>query len=252
MDLEPGRANMDALAERALTPGKSSGHGAAKQNEERTAFGAGLLIAQENERRNLAMELHDDLSQRLALLELTVETLEKAETTKPQVRDQLHSVHEQIVELASALRKIAYQLHPGALEQLGLGPAVESFVREFSNREGIETRFQSANLPGTIDSNIALCLYRIVQESLRNVARHSGAKTAEVLLSRGDNVIQLRVKDSGSGFDYESTKPKHGLGLRSMEERARACGGSFHLTSRPGSGTEILVEVPELRPAEIS
>lgn len=245
VDLEPGRASMESAAERAMTSDGSSAGADAKPSEELRAFGAGLLMAQENERRNLSLELHDDLSQRLALLELNVETLEKGDSSPPQLREQLHSVHEQITGLSNSLRHIAYQLHPAALEQLGLGQAVESYVHEFGQRENIQVHFRANNLPGSIDSQIALCLYRIVQESLRNVAQHSDAKSADVSLSRTNHTIQLRVKDSGSGFDYESAKSKGGLGLRSMEERARACGGTFKLTTQAGSGTEVVVEVPE-------
>jgi signal transduction histidine kinase len=126
---------------------------------------------------------------------------------------------------------------------LGLGQAVESYVREFSEREQIEVRFEASNIGGTIDPQTALCLYRIVQESLRNIAQHSSAKTAEVTLSKTGGCIQLRVKDSGLGFEFGSSRTKGGLGLRSMEERARACGGTCKINAQPGAGTEVVVEV---------
>ncbi|PWT85589.1 MAG: chemotaxis protein CheR [Acidobacteria bacterium] len=243
VDLDSSRSTIEAAAEKAMADGGVT----PKTAKELRAFGTGLLVAQENERRNLALELHDDLSQRLALLELTVGTLEKNHPSADQREEQLRSVQQQLTSLGTSLRQIAYRLHPAALDQLGLAQAVESYVREFGDREGIQVRFQANNLPGIIDSQEALSLYRIVQEGLRNIAQHASAKTAEVLLSRTDHRIQLRIKDSGSGFNLEEAKEKTGLGLRSMEERARACGGTFKITSQPGSGTEIVVEVPEQR-----
>jgi two-component system CheB/CheR fusion protein len=247
VDLDPARLNLESLAERAMTGDGSAAGVDPKSSEEFRAFGAGLLMAQENERRNLALELHDDLNQRLALLELNVETLGKDEAHPKEFKQQLHSVQEQIRSLSNSLRQIAYQLHPAALEHLGLGQAVESYVKEFSEREHIRVRFQATNLPGTIDPENALCLYRIVQESLRNIAKHSSAKTAEINLSRANSTIQLKVRDSGLGFDSDAAKSKGGLGLRSMEERARACGGTFKLNVQPGAGTEVVVQVPESR-----
>ena len=238
------RANTEFVAERAMTGDHRQADRA--QNEELRAFSAGLLTAQENERRNLALELHDDLGQSLALLELSVESLERSNTPRKQWREDLHAVHEQIKSLSSSLRQIAYQLHPAALEHLGLAEAVESHVRQFNLREKILVRFQASNVPGDIDPQTALSLYRIVQESLSNIVKHSNAKSAEILLSRSEHTIRLRIKDSGSGFEFESSKNKGGLGLRSMEERTRACGGTFQINAKPGAGTEVLVEVPEI------
>jgi signal transduction histidine kinase len=207
-------------------------------------FSAGLLMAAEHERRNLALQLHDDLGQRLALLELNVETLERSDPPPELRKEQLHLVHQQITSLSNSIRRIAYQLHPATLEHLGLAAAVESYVREFTDLEKIHVQFEASDMPATIHSETALCLYRVVQEGLRNVARHSSAKSAEVSLRRTDSTIQLIVKDYGSGFEYPN-KTKGGLGLVSMAERARACGGVFKIKARPGHGTEIRVEIPE-------
>lgn len=248
VDLDPSRMSMEALAEHALRAESTPDAPGSKSYEELRAFGAGLLMAQETERQKLALELHDDLNQRLALLELNVETLEKGDAKNAQEwKQQLHSIHEQITSLSQSLRQIAYQLHPAALEHLGLAQAVESFVREFGEREDIEIRLRAENLPGVIDPQVALCLYRTVQESLHNVAQHSGAKSAEVILAHRDSVIQLRVKDSGLGFELEDAKSRGRLGLRSIEERARACGGTCKIITQPGAGTEVVVEIPEKR-----
>jgi signal transduction histidine kinase len=253
VDLDPARVSMEAVAERAIAGDPQENGASSQSNDELRAFGAGLLLAQENERRNLALELHDDLNQRLALLELNVETLEKEapsrnEKDEKERKRQLRSIHEQITSLSNSLRQIAYQLHPSALEHLGLAEAIEAFVKEFGERDHIEIRFRAEDVPAAIDPQTALCLYRIVQESLRNVAQHSNARSAEVILTHKDSAIQLRVKDSGLGFELKSERGRGHLGLRSMEERARACGGSCKVVTQPGAGTEILVEIPENRP----
>ncbi len=245
VDLDPARASMESAADDAA--GGDGDPSGLRSSEELRAFGAGLMMAQENERRKLALELHDDLNQRLALLELNIDSLEKGDPAKKAKdwKEQLHSVQEQIKSLSTSLRQMAYQLHPAALDHLGLAEAAESYVREFSERENIPVRFHADGLPGVVDPQIALCLFRIVQESLRNVALHARAKSAEVGLSRTDGVIQLRVKDSGTGFDPNGATRQGHLGLRSMEERARACGGTFKISSQPGAGTEVVVEIPE-------
>lgn len=250
VDLDPGRAVIESVAERVIASDGQGDAPGSQSYEEVRAFSAGLLLAQENERRNLALELHDDLSQRLALLELNVETLEKGAPSgdEKERKDQLHSIHEQITTLSGSLRQIAYQLHPSALEHLGLAQAVETFVRDFRDREHIEVSFHAENMPDAINPQTALSLYRIVQEGLRNIAQHALAKSAEVSLSRKDGVIQLRVKDSGAGFEFGSSRGAGHLGLRSMEERARSCGGTCRISSQPGVGTEVVVEVPEKRP----
>jgi signal transduction histidine kinase len=121
------------------------------------------------------------------------------------------------------------------------------FVKDFSEREHIDIRFRAADIPGSVDPQASLCLYRVVQESLRNVAQHSKAGSAEVTLSHKDGAIQLRVKDSGLGFELKSDSSRGHLGLRSMEERARACGGTCRINTQLGAGTEVIVEIPERR-----
>jgi signal transduction histidine kinase len=207
------------------------------------AFSAGLLIAQERERHHLSRELHDDLTQRLALLELNLETLQRKRPTAGQMTKTLQSFREQVTALSEDLRRIAYRLHPSVLDDLGLAAAVETFVRYFSERENMQVAFQHSNIPAIVDADAALCLYRVLQESLHNISKHSGAHSAQVTLAGTDGNLRMTVKDSGSGFDKQAIKGKGGLGLRSMEERARLLGGTFKVHS-DGSGTEVVVEVP--------
>jgi two-component system CheB/CheR fusion protein len=207
------------------------------------AFSAGLLVAQERERYHLSRELHDDLTQRLALLELNLETLQRKEPTKRHLAENLQSFREQVTALSEDLRRIAYRLHPSVLDDLGLVVATETYVRYFSEQQNIQVAFRHGNIPAIVDADAALCLYRVLQESLHNISKHSGAHTAQVNLAGIDGYLRLSVKDSGSGFDPKTIRGKVGLGLRSMEERANLLGGKFRIDSSL-EGTEVVVEVP--------
>ncbi len=207
------------------------------------AFSAGLLIAQERERFHLSRELHDDLTQRLALLELNLETLQRKQPNADQLAENLQSFREQVTALSEDLRRIAYRLHPSVLDDLGLAVAAETYVRYFSERENIQVAFHHSNIPAIVDADAALCLYRVLQESLHNISKHSGANSAQVNLAGTDGNLRMTIKDSGSGFDPRTVKGKGGLGLRSMEERAHLLGGTFKIHS-DGKGTEVVVEVP--------
>jgi two-component system CheB/CheR fusion protein len=207
------------------------------------AFSAGLLISQERERHHLSRELHDDLTQRLALLELNLETLQRKQPSADQLTENLQSFREQVTALSEDLRRIAYRLHPSVLDDLGLVVAAETYVRYFSERENIQVAFQHGNIPAIVDADAALCLYRVLQESLHNISKHSGAHSAQVTLAGVDGNLRLTVKDSGLGFDKRAIKGKGGLGLRSMEERAHLLGGAFKIHS-DAKGTEVVVEVP--------
>jgi signal transduction histidine kinase len=129
------------------------------------------------------------------------------------------------------------------LDDLGLVVAAESYVRYYSERENIQVAFQHGNIPAIVDADAALCLYRVLQESLHNISKHSGGHAAQVSLAGVDGNLRLAVKDSGSGFDKQAIKGKGGLGLRSMEERAHLLGGTFKIHS-DAKGTEVVVEVP--------
>jgi len=219
------------------------GQSSEEPNDALRAFSAGLLVAQERERHNLSRELHDDLTQRLALLELNLETLQRTHPTAEQVAENLQLFREQVTALSEDLRGIAYRLHPSVLDDLGLTVAVQTYVRYFSDRENIQVEFHHSNIPAVVDADAALCLYRVLQESLHNISKHSGAHSAKVSLAGTDGHLRLAVKDSGSGFDRDAIQGKGGLGLRSMEERAHLLGGKFKIHS-DAKGTEVVVEVP--------
>jgi signal transduction histidine kinase len=230
------------LAENALRESEA----AARIGEQRMrVLSAGLLAAQEKERKRISRDLHDDLNQRLAMLAVHVAQLEtEIPESKSDIRAHLHTLQASLTGLSDDVRRTAYQLHPSVLEHLGLAAAVESYCADFSKQETVQVRFTKRNVPSKIPEGVALCLYRVVQESLRNVARHSAAAKAVVTLSGSKSGLHLTIGDSGKGFDPNAQKRKGGLGLVSMEERVRAVDGSLTIATRPGDGTRIEIRIP--------
>lgn len=142
------------------------------------------------------------------------------------------------------MHQLSRQLHPSVLKDLGLAAAVRSFCREFSEKQGIPIEFNHHHVPSSVPSDVALCLYRVVQESLRNVARHCEARKARVDLAADGEEIHLSISDPGVGFDLASARNAKGLGLISMEERLRLVGGELSVDSAVASGTRIEARVP--------
>jgi PAS domain S-box-containing protein len=209
-----------------------------------------LLLAQETERRRIARELHDDLNQSLALLAVELDLLSQAPAgSAAQVAEQVQEIAARVKLLSSSVHDLSHQLHPSKLEQLGLVPAVRSLCRDLSQGHGLPIEFIPQEVPGTIPEDTALCLYRIVQEALRNVIKHSSAQHAQVELSGGADAIRLRIVDDGTGFDPEPINGKGGLGLVSMRERLHLVQGAITIDSRPLNGTRIDVRVPLCTPA---
>jgi signal transduction histidine kinase len=204
-----------------------------------------LITAQEKERSRLAAEIHDDFSQRLALLALGLENAEEAIGTSPgEAVRQVHNLLNSASELGEDLRTLSHRLHSSTLEALGLVPGVGALCKEFASQQGIEIDFLSDNIPRSVRPDAALCLFRIVQEGLRNLRKHSGATKAEVRLRRAGDRLLVSVSDEGVGFDVRQLGKKEGLGVRSMEERAHLLGGRFEIRSEPGKGTRIEAWVP--------
>ena len=200
-----------------------------------------LIGAHEDERSRLARELHDDLSQQIAYLAIRLETIAGDEAIKGQIRELTPAVK----KLATTVHRISHELHPAKLQQLGLEISIHSFCEETKLASGLDVEFSSENVPTDIPDNIALCLYRIVQESLQNTIRHSGATYAEIELSTdGDHRLALTVTDNGKGFDTQAPPSKTSLGIISMRERVRSVNGTINITSAPDQGTTIRVIVP--------
>jgi signal transduction histidine kinase len=194
----------------------------------------GLMEAQESERRKLARELHEDISQRLAAWSLTATALATRDTPR------IGELAQQASELCSDIGRIARRLDSSIVETLGLAPALESLCIEFSRIGFLPIDFQKAH-SCALEAQTALNLYRIAEEALWNVIQHSDAERASVRLIGGRRAVILTIRDSGRGFD---TAQQMGLGLLSIQERVRRLRGTFHLKSQPQHGTELRITIP--------
>ena len=198
----------------------------------------GLLIgAMETERARLARELHDDLSQRIALLSIKLHMLDTS--TEAAIAEQVHSLSANIEEISNEVRRLSHQLHPSTLEQLGLESALRGFCRELNEAHKIKITLDCDSLPQTLSKNISLCMFRITQEALRNVVKHSGADAVTVTVRIKEDTLNLTVADDGEGFDPFANASRSSLGLISMNERVAALGGSLNIDSAVGKGTRI-------------
>ncbi|MHC4323354.1 MAG: PAS domain-containing protein [Planctomycetota bacterium] len=235
-------------AEQALRKSESE----LRKSQENLRFLTGkLLTVQEEERRLLAREMHDDLTQQLALLAIEAGKLEQQlESSPDMLRDKLRQMKEQMVKLSANVHDISRQLHPAILDDLGLVDAIKSECINFSKRVGILVKYEPMHIPEAIPKDVALCIYRIMQESLRNIAKHANVKEAEVLLAGTNYGLRLCVKDNGVGFDPLSVRGKGGLGLASMEERVRLIQGEILIQSKSGQGTTIELRIPLSRRSE--
>ena len=200
-----------------------------------------LINAQEKERSRLASELHDDFSQRLALLALGLQNT--AEMLPDSLKQTLDEFSQSVGELGEDLHNISHHLHSSTLDTLGLVVGLRSLCGEFGVRQGIEIDFTSEDVPSNVRPEVSLCLFRITQEGLQNLKKHSGTKRAQLSVrQRGDGLF-LSLCDEGVGFD-KSRMENPGLGILSMQGRARLLGGQFGIHSKPGEGTRIEVWVP--------
>jgi signal transduction histidine kinase len=213
--------------------------------EELRNIGGRLINAQEEERSRLARELHDDLSQRLALLSLEIEQMRPhIPANKQNLNNSVDRLSQKTHELSADIHRLSYQLHPFKLDHLGLTAAIESFCTELSLHRDLEIKFRQQGFPSILPGDVTLCLFRIAQESLQNVVKHSGASKAQVVVTKTATTVRLRIADNGYGFDIEVAKRKKRLGLISMRERLRLVGGKITIRSQPKSGTTIDVLIP--------
>ena len=214
--------------------------------EELESLTGKLIEAQEQERKRIARELHDDFNQRLAALSVEMESMERAPIAPPEpVAQQLAVIRGQVVRLSDNLHDLAYRLHPSLLEHVGLEVAMRDHVAEFTKRTGLSVRFTAREVPGTLSPEIATNLFRVMQESLQNVSKHAQATEVTVRLSGSSRGIGVSVRDNGKGFDLESKEIRvKGLGLVSMQERARGLGGFLRIHSFARDGTKVCAWIP--------
>ena len=204
-----------------------------------------VTIAQEEERRLIARELHDDVIQRMAGLAITIGVIERNKgLIEASGAGEMRKVREAIEQISSDVHGLSRKLHPSILENLGLIGALQAECDRLEERGGLEIHFIHENLPETIPLEPSLSLYRIAQEALRNAQKHSQSKRVELGLREADGGLQLSVEDHGVGFRLADARRSAGIGLATMEERATLSGGQFSVQSSPGVGTTIRVMIP--------
>jgi signal transduction histidine kinase len=232
------------LLELALIGGLLFERGRARRAE-RAALGLGgqLITAHEDERRRIARELHDDVTQRLARLSIDAAVIEQAASGRSK-DDATHALREELMRLSEDVHALSHQLHPAILEDLGLAEALKAEGDRMARREVISCRVDAARVPSGISRDAALCLFRVAQEALHNVVRHAKASSVDVELAPKGRGLQLRIRDNGRGFDPANGREHPSLGLASMRERVRLLHGKFDVDSRPGGGTTVLAWVP--------
>jgi signal transduction histidine kinase len=202
-----------------------------------------LINAQEDERRRIARELHDDLSQRLGVMSVQLDLLRRS-SDDPASAPVIQRLASEVGALSSEIHALSYTLHPAKLDQLGLDSAARGWCRDLDAQSGLAFDFVSGDVPSDLSPDAALCLYRILQETTRNIVRHSGATAARVELSMEADGLHLTVEDPGRGFDLTRAGTSGGLGLVSMRERVRLLKGTLVIDSEPGRGTRVEAVVP--------
>jgi signal transduction histidine kinase len=208
------------------------------------SLAAHVLVAQEAERRRVSREMHDDLAQKVALLQFQIEGMKRRLGSQPQVLPELESLRGCVAMLAEDVHRICFRLHPVILDNLGLVRGVEFLCEEHFRTTGVKATFEHHAIPEQIPSNVALCVYRVVQEAVQNVAKHSTAKDVTVKLRKIGNGIGAEICDAGQGFDMRDSEAKPRLGLVFISERVRLLGGRCTIRSTPGKGTRVSVVVP--------
>src|SRR5271157_625687 len=207
---------------------------------------AGRLVdSQEDERRRIAREIHDDFTQRLALVSMKIGNLSTKDRnlTPEELDSHLEEIRKSTVAVANDLRDLSHQLHPALLQLLGLVRALRALCEEFQRARGIETVFEASASDQDASEPAAMCLYRVLQESLMNVSKHSDSTSTRVSLIRQADQLEMRVRDEGRGFNPDA-EGRQGIGLMNIEERVRLLNGKLSVNSNPGGGTEIVVQIP--------
>jgi PAS domain S-box-containing protein len=213
--------------------------------ESLASLGRRLIEAQEQERRRIARELHDDTSQKLALLSIELQQLAGSLTDSREQRlSRTQPLMDFISDICSDLHALSHRLHSSKLEALGLVKAVKGFCRELAEQRDVKIDFTHNDVPDFLSPELSLCLFRVLQEGLNNAVKHSGVQQFEVRLEKASEELQLTIRDAGVGFDAGMASYSKGLGLISMRERVSYVDGKFSIVSKPRSGTEIRVRVP--------
>ena len=214
-----------------------------RAEEELSTLSRRLIKAQEAERALLARELHDDVTQRMAVLAIDLGRAE-AEVPGSARSEIMRTVREGLIRLSEDIHSLAYRLHPSVLEELGLAEALRTECERRGRHGGMDITLDLDPVPAALGKDAALCLYRVAQEALNNVVRHARARAASVVLRQMDGGVLLAVKDDGVGFDPDEPRGRGSLGLVSMRERLRLVSGTLDVESAPGHGTAVVAWVP--------
>jgi signal transduction histidine kinase len=214
--------------------------------EARAAARRKLIEAHEEERTWLARELHDDIAQRLVLIQLSLSHLKEADASLVDLRGGIGSATHKLAHLNTDIHRLSRRLHSSHLELLGLTAAATGYCREVAEQHKVLVDFRARNGPLDVPPAIALAIFRVLQESLQNAVKHSGSQRFDVSLNHTASEIRLTVRDSGRGFDAGEAAKGRGLGLTSIKERVALVDGKLSIQSRPQLGTTIDVRVPLL------
>jgi two-component system sensor histidine kinase UhpB len=216
-----------------------------RTEKEIQALSARLIHAREEERTRLARELHDDLSQQIAALSIATGIL-KSDIPEEQagVRAQSDRLQQKLANLAEGVRRLSHELHPAVLEHAGLKAALRAYCAEFSSLTGVKVTLEAEGSFDGVPAAASLCIYRIVQEALQNVAKHARVTDASVQLKRSPGMLSLTIADRGAGMAPDRTGAPRGLGLVSIRERTRLVNGTVRIQSMPNQGTTIIVSIP--------
>ena len=203
-----------------------------------------LISARESERTRIARDLHDDIGQRVASLSIALSRIQRQIPAGAKVKQCLFALEQQTTQLSADLRHLSHELHPGVLEHLGLLEALRERCEDFSHESGIPVRLDVCESFPDLSDSSALCLYRVAQEALRNVATHARAQHVTLTLDRAEDCLRMQVNDDGCGFDPKALAGRRGLGLVSLTERVRMLGGDVAVTAAPDAGTHLAVSLP--------
>ena len=214
-----------------------------RAEQERLGLSSRLISAQDEERSRIARELHDDVSQKLALVGIELEQLLQSESLNAGFRSKVLDMKTQTLELASTLHNLSREIHPSNLSRLGFRIALQGLSRDMKQR-GLTVNLSCHDIPNSLPPDVSLCLFRVAQEALNNVLTHSGVREAQLEAVGDPGGVRLSVLDNGNGFDPQAKEFAAGLGLLSMKERIRLVGGEFSLRRRPQGGMEVTARVP--------
>jgi two-component system sensor histidine kinase UhpB len=224
---------------------KRSVHQSREAERRIKALSGRLMNAQEEERARIARELHDDLSQQIAALSIAMGNLKRhIPEEQADARAQGDRMHQKLIQAAETVRRISHELHPAILQYSGLAAALQSYCQELGALTGMQVSFTIDGEFEGVPAGAALCIYRITQEALQNVAKHARVAAAAVEIRHSDGLLSLTVSDTGVGMEPGRAEAADGLGLASIEERARLVGGSVEITSKRNQGTTITVRIP--------